>query len=576
VIGESCLNRSLITRSPITCHKEMKKAIRDGSAPTPPTVGVSTGGLPLDILQEASTRLGWAALIYSGAFALAYFGSYLFYLWRGASPHVDARLFGPTHAVHTIVALVSIAMGLAMFALSRRVRDRPQLLLDIGLVFEVVGALGISMSTYWAIYPVGGPDLVLDFEGIPWECVWIVIFPVLAPNTPGKTLLASLAAASTGLFTVTLSKTLGYTSPQPPLIQYVGYFLFSTYLCAGIAFVISRVIYSFGRRLNQAREVGSYQLVEALGQGGMGEVWLARHRMLARPAAIKLIRPEALGTDDATRHSALRRFEREAQATATLGSSHTIDVYDFGVTQQGAFYYVMELLEGLSLEALVKRFGPVPAERAIHLLRQVCHSLGEAHERGLVHRDVKPANIFACRLGPDVDFVKVLDFGLVKATEARRPGATELTEEGVATGTPAYMAPEMALGRSAIDGRADLYGLGCVGYWLLTGVRVFQADTPLAVALAHVQERPTPPSRRGELRVPADLERVILACLEKDPDRRPQTAHELVVLLAECDAAQGWTPERARDWWRLHMMESARARAATRLERPVELLTVKG
>ena len=210
------------------------------------------------------------------------------------------------------------------------------------------------------------------------------------------------------------------------------------------------------------QELGCYRLVEKLDHGGMGEIWRARHRMLARPVAVKLIRPELIGVKSAPEAAALvSRFRREAEATAALHSPHTVSLHDFGVTPEGAFYYVMELLDGLDLETLVRRFGPVPPERAVHLLAQACDSLAEAHATGLVHRDVKPANIVACRWGLKWDFVKVLDFGLVKATW--NLGEDEhLTSEGTITGTPAYMAPEAALGGRDIDARVDLYGLGCV------------------------------------------------------------------------------------------------------------------
>jgi serine/threonine-protein kinase len=228
-----------------------------------------------------------------------------------------------------------------------------------------------------------------------------------------------------------------------------------------------------------------------------------------------------------------------------------VDLYDFGVTDDGAFYYVMEMLDGLDLATLVGRFGPLPAGRVVHLLRGACHSLGEAHGQGLIHRDVKPANIFTCRLGPDLDFVKVLDFGLVKSTGEEAGGATALTQEGSVAGTPAFMAPEMALGDGSVDGRADIYALGCVGYWLLTGQPVFAADTPVGTLLKHVQEKPIPPSRRTELEIPEELDSVILACLAKDPADRPQTAEELDARLAACTVA-AWTHEMAADWWKLH------------------------
>jgi serine/threonine-protein kinase len=278
---------------------------------------------------------------------------------------------------------------------------------------------------------------------------------------------------------------------------------------------------------------------------------------LARPAAIKLIRPEVLGADEVTRREAVHRFEREAQATAALQSYHTIDLYDFGVTDDGSFYYVMELLDGFNLDALVKRFGPISAERTVYLLRQVCHSLAEAHENGMVHRDIKPANIYACRLGLDCDFVKVLDFGLVKSSRETQRGGTQLSVEGLAAGTPGFMAPEMAMGKRGVDGRVDIYSLGCVGYWLLTGQLVFEGDTPMATVVHHIQSQPEPPSRRTEMRIPDSLEEVILSCLEKDPSRRPQNVMSLDTLLAECENAGAWNSEKAAEWWDLHMPRRA-------------------
>jgi serine/threonine-protein kinase len=547
---------------------------RESPTPTPSATytGVRSSGLPPDLLQEASKRLGWAALIYSGTFFLAVMGPHLFRVSVDSVGQVGIwdRPFQMT------VSFVSIGLGIAVFLLTRFSKLRPEVLLDIGLVFEVVGAFGISVSSGWGMFSEWDPAVFENFFGIPWECVWIVFFPLLAPNTPGKTLIASVAAASTGLLMVLLSKAAGATSPEAPMSFFFVYYLFTTYLCAGIAFLLSKTIYQFGKRYGKLQEIGSYQLVKPLGRGGMGEVWMARHRMLARPAAIKLIRPEALGKDPVTQRTAVRRFEREAQATACLESYHTIDLYDFGVTNEGAFYYVMELLRGVNLDTLVKKFGPLPPERAIFLLRQVCHSLGEAHACGMIHRDIKPANVYVCRLGPEYDFVKVLDFGLVKTREGGAVGGTELTAEGLAAGTPAYMAPEMALGKQEIDGRADIYGLGCVGYWLLTGQRVFVGDTPLSTVVAHVQEKPIPPSQRTELEVPDSLERIILSCLEKDPADRPQSAGELDELLAACKLAQVWGIQNAKAWWTLHIPEpEIPLGEEVADESPQDILTVK-
>jgi len=522
--------------------------LRKGSlTPTPTGASASFSALPAELLQEASKRLGWAALVYSGTFLFASIVPHIVFVVLLEEHGLTDRLF------QLIVSVISILLGIAVFAMSRHSRVRPDVLLDIGLIFEVVGAFGISMAQFWGVFPEWRGQAYQDYMGIPWECVWIVMFPLIAPNTPGKTLLASLGAASTGLLTVLLSKSAGATDAATPLSVFVVYFGFSTYLCAALAFFISKAVYRIGSRLHKAQEIGSYHLVRPLGEGGMGEVWLAKHCMLARPAAIKLIRAEVLGLDEAGYKNACRRFEREARATAALGSSHTITIYDFGITAEGAFYYVMELLRGVSLDALVRRFGPVTPNRVVHFLRQACLSLGEAHDRNLIHRDVKPANIFTCRLGREYDFVKVLDFGLVKAQGPAEIGATELTAEGIAAGTPAFLAPEMALGKS-VDGRADIYALGCVGYWLLTGERVFEEDTPLATVVAHVQDEPKPPSKRTELEIPESLERVIMTCLQKDPADRPGAA-ELDAMLAAVALDEQWTAEHARGWWALHLPE---------------------
>ena len=234
---------------------------------------------------------------------------------------------------------------------------------------------------------------------------------------------------------------------QAEPLQFFFWLVFPYLLVVVMAYVGARVVYALGTEVSRARELGSYRLVERLGQGGMGEVWRARHRMLARPAAIKLIRPSLTGdARTGVSEDARRRFEREAQAIASLRSPHTVNLFDFGIADDGAFYYVMELLDGLDADALVRRTGPVPAERAIHLLRQVCHSLSEAESCGLVHRDIKPANIFLCRYGEDYDFVKVLDFGIVKATRDSAETGAALTLENVVHGTPAFIAPEQALG----------------------------------------------------------------------------------------------------------------------------------
>jgi serine/threonine-protein kinase len=245
----------------------------------------------------------------------------------------------------------------------------------------------------------------------------------------------------------------------------------------------------------------------------------------------------------------LKRFEREAQATAALRSPHTVELYDFGIARDGTFYYVMEMLEGLDLQSLVFDYGVQPPERVVRLLRQACHSLYEAHRGGLVHRDIKPANIFICQYGMDLDFVKVLDFGIVKQVEIDGKQDSQLTQVGAISGTPAFMAPEMALGEGEIDGRADIYALGCVAYWLLTAQTVFEKPSALGMIVAHTNETPMPISGRTPAPVPETLERVIMQCLAKKPEDRPQTTMELSHMLAELKLEPQWTAERAGQWW---------------------------
>lgn len=492
-------------------------------------------GLPPDLLGQASRRLELVSLLLASGFAVALPLNILI----GAAGWYPR----PHPLAHGLLSVAMIAVSGAVVWLSRSGRVGPQRLLDVGLVYELVVAFGISMGDNLA--PLGADR---PLEALSWLFVWIVMFPVIVPAPPGKTLLASLLAASTWPLSYFIGLALGQ---EAPLARFVAMNFLENYIAAGVALAPALVIRRLGADVERAREMGSYELVERLDRGGMGEVWRARHRMLARPAAIKLIR---FGAEEGRVAEALvRRFEREAQATAALHSPHTIELYDFGITRDGTFYYVMEILNGLDLEALVKRFGPVPPERAIFLLLQACDSLADAHHAGLIHRDIKPANIYTCRKGLKCDFVKVLDFGLVKSAWAEQKGDTRLTMEGVASGTPAYMAPEVALGGREIDARVDLYALGCVGYWLLTGERVFAGETPMQMALQHVQTPPVPPSRRTELAIPASLDEVVLSCLEKEPEKRPASAEELARRLAACDVETSWSQDRAKRWWEAHL-----------------------
>jgi serine/threonine-protein kinase len=418
---------------------------------------------------------------------------------------------------------------------------------NAGLTFMLLNAGGISALNAWgSVLPQAG-EIHLS-----WIAVLILIYSTIAPASPRRMLFASLVAAAMDPLAFGLTYLAGL--PTPPLIVIVV-MTWPSVACAFVAMVPSKILQRIGRRLHEAQELGSYHLVEPLGSGGMGEVWRARHRLLAREAAIKLVRPELLGAHTPAEAAVVhRRFEREAQATATLSSPHTIQVFDFGVAQDGAFYYVMELLTGRDLESLVREFGPMPASRVIYLLRQVAHSLADAHARGFVHRDIKPANIYVCRMGLEYDFAKVLDFGLVKVKQSR-PGDTLSTIDQTTTGTPAYMAPETILGDAEVDRRADVYALGCVAYYLLTGQLVFEADTSMKMLMHHLNTPPVPPSQRTELPIPRELDELVLACLEKNPNRRPQNASELFRMAYNCRACEGWSPEAAAAWWEVHLPE---------------------
>jgi DNA-binding NtrC family response regulator len=303
--------------------------------------------------------------------------------------------------------------------------------------------------------------------------------------------------------------------------------------------------------LDNNLRVGSYSLIERLGSGGMGDVWLARHQLLARPAAVKIVRETALGGGE-DGHVRRQRFAREAQATSELQSPHTVQLYDFGMTESGGFYYVMERLRGMDLKRMVERHGPLPPERVVFLLKQACLSLSEAHALGLVHRDVKPANLFVCRLGSEYDFVKVVDFGVVSRNA--RETTAQITTAGMILGTPAFLAPEL-VSTQTFDGRADLYALGCVAFWLLTGRQPFEGDDAMTILMHHAQTAAPAPSTMSEEPIPPQLDAVVLDCLQKEPSRRPATADVLWERLDLVPLAREWSQRRARSWWEIHEPE---------------------
>ena len=447
-------------------------------------------------------------------------------------------------AARLLIEILAAALSTAIFLSVRYSNLRRHVKAEAGLWFMLVNAAAVALLNTWAFMPTE------TLGGVSWIVFVILVSSMIVSSPPRRILAASLVAASLEPLGVWLAHLRGTPVPSPLATLAL---CMPNYVAAIVATLPAHVFQRLGRSLREARDLGSYQLIELLGRGGMGEVWRARHRWLARHAAVKLIRPEVLGAGigpDA--QLVLRRFEREAQATAALTSPHSIRLFDFGVTDDGTFYYVMELLSGCDLERLVRKFGPLPAERAVYLLKQVCRSLAEAHARGLVHRDVKPANIYVCRVGLEYDFVKVLDFGLVKL-EAPDTAQPLLATGHVRTGTPAYMAPEIIIGRSSVDRRVDVYSLGCVAYFLLTGRQVFEGGTSMEALIDHVHTLPVPPSQRTQRPIPPQIEQVVLACLDKDPDRRPQDAEQLLQRLQRCTGPAEWSGISAQRWWETHL-----------------------
>jgi tRNA A-37 threonylcarbamoyl transferase component Bud32 len=373
----------------------------------------------------------------------------------------------------------------------------------------------------------------------------IVFHAVLVPNTLGRGagVTAGMAVVPLGIDAVVVG------THGPAAENAIALFAVAVTMLAaggGLAIFGTAKTAELQRQVESAREavreMGQYRLRRKLGSGGMGEVYLAEHRMLKRPCALKRIHAKYLHSPDQ-----LRRFEREVQATAQLRHPNTVEIYDYGVADDGTFYYVMEYLPGMSLEELVGKFGPLPAERVLHLLRQVCGALREAHARGLVHRDIKPSNVVVFPAGSPHDQVKLVDFGLVHSlAEVDNPDA-KITRDGLIVGTPEYMSPEQASG-GVLDGRSDLFSLGSVAYYLLTGREAFHRENPMKTLMAVVSDTPAPVAEFNPF-VPDDVLAVVGRCLDKDPGQRFQSAADLEHAMAECGCAGQWTEERSNDWW---------------------------
>ena len=317
-----------------------------------------------------------------------------------------------------------------------------------------------------------------------------------------------------------------------------------------VSVYVTRTLYTMRRQLHAASRLGNYVIEGEIGKGGMGRVYKAHHAMIRRPTAVKVMEAQAARSPEA-----LARFEREVQLSATLSHPNTITIYDFGRSEDATFYYVMEYLDGVDLQRLVEKYGPLPAERTAYILKQVCGSLAEAHSRGIIHRDLKPSNIFLTERGGLHDFVKVLDFGLAKQMRSD-PDDVKLTQVGSVFGTPLFMAPETAA-EHEVDHRADQYSIGCVAYWMLTGRPPFEGTSPYDVIAKHLKVDPRPPSEVSELSITKALDSIILKCLAKSAGDRFPDMHGLANALERLDFDEPWSDDRAREWWSLHMVESS-------------------
>ncbi len=387
----------------------------------------------------------------------------------------------------------------------------------------------------------------------------LVLRSIVVPSSPRRTFLLGLAASGLAVATSVWAHSGRGAGPTAEAVHAV----WTALACLGavaISTVASRSIFGLRQQVREASQLGQYTLLEKIGEGGMGAVYRASHAMLRRPTAVKLLPPGQAGADR------LQRFEREVQMTSRLTHPNTVAIFDYGRTPDGVFYYAMEYLEGLNLEDLTRHDGPQSAGRVVHVLRQVAASLAEAHEIGLIHRDVKPANVILVpQRGGAPDVAKVVDFGLVKDLDQD----SDLSRDDQIAGTPLYLAPEAITAPGRVGARSDLYSLGCVGYYVLTGRPVFEGRNMVEVCGHHLHTRPLPPAERLGQPVPEGLSALLLACLEKDPSRRPSFAGEFLAALDGLADVPQWTNEQARAWWSARGAPIvARVRAEAKAARP--------
>jgi serine/threonine-protein kinase len=520
-------------RVQVSNTRPTSSAVEQSSAPRPPEAGTgsleaSTGGprfLQKRLLLVCKT-IALIDVVYYALFALAL--------------SLDSKddfftLLGESFSLETLgeyALLTLIALGARLYPSNLRALRA----LDVALLL----GLGTLWSSWCFIHPypaLGAYEMVLALVAAP------LLRAVLVPSSGVRTFLLTAGACVPGLIASFVAPRMRHLTMMTPATLTI---LVLNWCSLGTAFstVASTVIYGLRREVKRARRLGQYTLLGKLGQGGMGVVYLARHALLRRRTVVKLL-------SGSTSPLALDRFEREVQITSQLTHPNTIAVYDFGRTEDGLFYYAMEHLEGSDLEALVLATGPCAPARVIHILRQACGALEEAHTRGLLHRDIKPSNLFLCpRRGP-TDVIKVLDFGLVK--QLNDPAQSRsVTRADRLVGTPLYMSPEQIAGARELDARSDLYALGAVAYFLLTGAPLFDGKTVVEVCCQHLHATPVSPSVRLGRALPADLEFVVMKCLEKNAGARYANARELQNALSACQDSDAWGESDAHAWWAEH------------------------
>jgi hypothetical protein len=523
--GRTCKPGYLPTACRRSTLSTVTAKLRTPDAPTP--AREVSGTLPDDIRELAAHRLAITAGIFA-AFAIVEGG------FSHGMEYVRSSSYPTTMEKWDLIGVALISTtSIAAFVALRRQGWLTSTRLRLGVAYLIAISYLISLTDHADHFWQGGHAL----HGIPVVTMMILIFPVIVPMRPLKALWIGLAMAATGPIALfTLVSALEYETPH------TGALLDSfPFLAALLAAALARIVHQLGLKLREARKLGQYTLEQKLGEGGMGVVYTAHHALMRRPTAIKLVPLEKAGQDS------LARFEREVQLTSKLTHPHTITIYDYGRTPEGVFYYAMELLDGATLGEVVEASGALPAGRVIRVLHQIAGALSEAHGVGLIHRDIKPANIMLADQGGIPDEAKILDFGLVK--ELEDSSTASLTKADSVTGTPQYLAPEAVTAPDSVDARSDIYSLGAVGYFLLTGEHVFTGATIVEVCAAHLHEPPVPPSERLGRAVPADLEQLVLDCLAKDPQDRPQSAASLRKTLGGLEAYGSWSEEDARAWW---------------------------